>query len=88
MDNSIIRLAASASKADYASRGVLPCISQIGMCHPKRYGFCVHFGLKTGREFAHFGQESGNGFWRELWECVKVFVVSIQNENKNKKVIC
>ena len=58
MDNSIIRLAASACKADYASRGVLPCVSHIGMCQPKRYDFCVHFSLKTGREFAHFGQES------------------------------
>ena len=61
MDNSIIRLAASASKADYASRGVLPCVSHIGMCQPKRYDFCqfcVHFSLKTDREFAHFGQES------------------------------
>ena len=58
------------------------------MCHPKRCDFCVHFGLKTGREFAHFGQESaGDGFWRELRQCVNVFVVSIQNENKRERVI-
>ena len=58
MDNSIIRLAASVCKVDYASRGVLPYISHIGMCHSKRYDFFVRFGLKKGREFAHFGQES------------------------------
>ena len=32
------------------------------MCHPKGYGFCVFFGLKTGIHFAHFGMELGMVF--------------------------
>ena len=47
--------------------GVLPYIGHIGMCPPKppphhRVRFLRRFGLKTGKEFAHFGLESGMVF--------------------------
>ena len=42
--------------------GVLPYISQNGMCRPKRVGFLIRFGLKTGIDFAHFGLELGMVF--------------------------
>ena len=45
--------------------GVLPYIGHIGMCPPpppKRVGFLRRFGLKTCKEFAHFGLESGMVF--------------------------
>ena len=42
--------------------GVLPYISQKGMCRPKRVGFLTRFGLKTGIDFAHFGLELGMVF--------------------------
>ena len=32
------------------------------MCCPKRVRFLRRFGLKTGKEFAHFGPESGMVF--------------------------
>ena len=45
--------------------GVLPYIGHIGMCPPhyhQRVRFLRRFGLKTGKEFAHFGLESGMVF--------------------------
>ena len=44
--------------------GVLPYIGHIGMCPPppQRVGFLRRFGLKTCKEFAHFGLESGMVF--------------------------
>ena len=47
---------------------------------------------KTSTHFAHFGLESGMVF-KELWECMNVFVVSIPNELKkekhaNSKIVC
>ena len=33
---------------------------------------------------AHFGLESGMVF-RELWECMNVFIVSIPNESERKR---
>ena len=41
---------------------VLPYIGHIGMCPPKRVRFLRRFGLKTCKEFAHFGLESGMVF--------------------------
>ena len=36
--------------------GVLPYISHIGMCRPNEWlWFLGLFGLKTGKNFAHFG---------------------------------
>ena len=54
---------------------------------PYRVGFLGRFGLKTSTHFAHFGQESGMVF-KELWECMNVFVVSIPNELKKEREIC
>ena len=42
--------------------GVLPYIGHIGMYCPKGLGFLRRFGLKTCKEFAHFGLESGMVF--------------------------
>ena len=45
--------------------GVLPYIGHIGMCpppHHQRVRFLRRFGLKTCKEFAHFGLESGMVF--------------------------
>ena len=39
---------------------------------------------KTSTHFAHFVLESGIVF-KELWECMNVFVVSIPNESKKEK---
>ena len=57
---------------------------------PRRVGFLLLFGLKTGIHFVHFGLESGIHFvhfglesgmvFGELRECMKVFIVSIPNE--------
>ena len=41
---------------------MLPSLSYIGMCHPKRYGFLSHFGLKTGIDFVHHGLNLGMVF--------------------------
>ena len=41
--------------------------------------------LKTSTHFAHFGLESGMVF-KELWECLNVFIFSIPNELKKEKV--
>ena len=46
---------------------------------PQRVGFLRRFALKTGIDFTHFGLESGMVF-EQLRECMKVFIVSIQNE--------
>ena len=46
---------------------------------PHRVWFLRRFGLKTGKNFGHFGLESG-WFLRELRECMNVFIVSIPNE--------
>ena len=58
---------------------VLPYISDISMCRPKRYGFWVVFGLKTGIDF-HFDLESRVWFARKLRECLNIFTVSISKE--------
>ena len=49
-------------------RGYSLIISHIVMCRPK--GFLRCFGLKTGKDFAHFGLESGMVFegTTELYE--------------------
>ena len=57
-----------------SSRGVLPCISHIGICRRR-------FGLQKGIDSAHFDLESGMVFESiKLRECMKVFIVSIPNE--------
>ena len=48
------------------------CIAPKGM-------FFAPFGLKTGRDFAHLGPESGMVF-EGTTECMNVSVVSIPNE--------
>ena len=60
--------------------GVLPYISNIGMCRPIGRGLLRRVGLKTGLiQFAHFGLESGMVF-EGTTECMNVFIVSILNE--------
>ena len=41
---------------------MLPYIWNIGICHPKGYGFLRRCGLKTDIGFAHFGLELSMGF--------------------------
>ena len=50
---------------------------------PQRVWFLRRFGLKTDTDFDHFDLESGMLF-RELRECMNVFVVSIPNESERK----
>ena len=55
--------------------GVLPYINHIGMCRPKRVGFLRRFGLKTGIDLGHFGQESGMVYegTTVVYQCVRRF---------------
>ena len=41
---------------------MLPYIWNIGICHPKGYGFLRRCGLKTDIGFVHFGLELSMGF--------------------------
>ena len=66
-----------------ARGGVLPCICLIGICRPKRYGFCSVLVLKTTIDFAYFGLNSGMAL-EGIRECMNAFVVSIPNENERK----
>ena len=45
--------------------------------HPKEYGFCTLFGLKTDVDFAHFGLESGTVFERGIQQ--RLFLKFIEN---------
>ena len=42
--------------------GGTPLYKPLGYVHPKGYGFCNAFCLKTGIDFAHFGLESSMVF--------------------------
>ena len=42
------------------------------------------FGLKMGKDFAHFGVQSGIVF-EGLLECINVFLISIPNVMERKK---
>ena len=46
---------------------------------PQSVWFLHRFGVKTGIDFTYFGLRSGMVF-REIRECMNVFVVSISNE--------
>ena len=46
---------------------------------PERVWLLRRFGLKAGIDFTYFGLSSGMIF-REIRECMNVFVVSISNE--------
>ena len=49
---------------------ILPYISDVGMCGPKREEFLYRFDRNLGLDFAHFGLKSW--FSRELRECMNV----------------
>ena len=49
---------------------ILPYISDVGMCGPKREEFLHRFDRNLGLDFAHFGLKSW--FSRELRECMNV----------------
>ena len=60
--------------------GFTPLYKLCRYVSPHRVAFLRRFGLKTGIYFAHFGLES-----RVLSERMKVFIVSIPNEQERKK---
>ena len=64
--------------------GGTPLYKSYRYVSPLRVGFLRRFGLKTGTHFVHFGLESGMVF-RELRECMKVFIVSIPSEQERKR---
>jgi len=70
------------------ARGVLPYISHIGMCRPKRVGFLRRLGLKTGIDFAHFGLESkiGYGFQGNFESVRKYLLFQFQMSSKEREI--
>ena len=61
--------------------GAFPYIFYIGMCRPKRSGFCNLFGLKNWYRLYLLSSGIVYSFRGSyIWECINAFVVSIPNE--------
>ena len=70
------------------ARGVFPYMSHTGMCRPKRVGFLLRLGLKTGIDFVHFGPGSkiGYGFPGNFESVRKYLLFQFQMSSKEREI--